>query len=697
VSDIAVLPEIRSRRRLPPVRAPTASEIAWLAVVPCTVVVVVAILLLGPPLGGLLFRTESPAFWEWIGHPPHPEPTENARYVLSLAGPLALTAAIVLGARGWQGGERPLLFRLSVGRRTSEALVVAFVVACVVVQHTMTYGADYGGPLRRVYFTAATLGAAVLLAVLLAAAVHSRGLGARAAAWVRERSSLRLACAGLALLVTATWLLTAIVWNRSAGGSNSAVSASMPFWLDETYAVLDGRTPLVNFTAQYSYLWPYVAALAMSAFGTTLGGFTTTMAIASGAVLLSVYGIMRRVVRNSVGAVALYLPFLATGFFMELGPLTNRYGPSNLLSEFPMRYGGPYLLAWLVARHVDGARPRRSLLLFAVAGLVALNNTEFGVAALGATLAALLWTRPDRSRRAVGRLLGACIAGVAGALAIVSVLTLLRAHALPQLGMLLTFAHIYGVVGWALLPMPTLGFHLVIYVTFVAAIVVATVRAVGRQDDVLLTAMLVWTGVFGLGAGSYFAGHSHPEVLIDLFSIWAFTIMLLLVAAVRSIRARPSRLPTIAEFAVLVGVGIAVCSIAQTPTPWSQVARIREHSTATPFWVRTAFERFVRRLTVPGEHVVILLTPSHKLAYDVGVVNVAPYVGNDSIPLERQLEQTLDIAEREHALKLFLASVPSDGYEAILRQHGFEPAAHGDDMEELIDRTPGVRRKPPPG
>ena len=88
---------------------------------------------------------------------------------------------------------------------------------------------------------------------------------------------------------------------------------------------------------------------------------------------------------------------------MEIGPLDNRYGPSNLFSMFPMRYGGPYVLAWLLVRHVDRLRPRRASLLFLAAGLVLLNNPDFGMPAFAATLVALLWTDGARGGRASAR------------------------------------------------------------------------------------------------------------------------------------------------------------------------------------------------------------------------------------------------------------------------------------------------------
>ena len=49
--------------------------------------------------------------------------------------------------------------------------------------------------------------------------------------------------------------------------------------------------------------------------------------------------------------------------------------------------------------------------------------------------------------------------------------------------------------------LPVIGISTVIYLTYVAAIRVATVRAVNGEPDRLMTGLLVWSGIFGLGVG----------------------------------------------------------------------------------------------------------------------------------------------------------------------------------------------------
>jgi hypothetical protein len=405
----------------------------------------------------------------------------------------------------------------------------------------------------------------------------------------------------------------------------------------------------------------------MALVGTSVAVYSAIMAALGGLTALALYATLRRVVRSSLAALALFVPVLATGFFMELGPLSNRYGPSNIFSMFPMRYGGAYLLAWLTVRHVDGAQPLRRALLFVAAGLALVNSPEFGIPAFAATLAALLWSG-ERSWAAGGRLVRDGALGLAGALAAVCLLTLAVAGSLPRFGWLFTFSRLWGIGGVTMLPMQPLGFHLALYVTFAAAIVVATVRTLGGERDRTLTALLAWSGVFGLAAGSYFAGRSHPEVLIDLFSAWALALALLVVVTVRAVRARGRA--TVADVAVLLGFALAVCSLAQVPGPAEQLQRIAHRDPAQTLRLPEA-RAFVASRTRPGERVAILTSLGHRLAYDTETVNVSAYTGMWQMPTIEQLRETARTLRREGGDKLFLGQYWWPEVEGGLRALGF--------------------------
>jgi hypothetical protein len=662
-----------------------AGSLAWLVAVPVALLALAAVLLLGPPLGRLLHAGGgSYTFWDELRWAVVSEPTEQGRFLLSLLAPLALAGALAAAAR-----RRPALppRLVAIGVPLAQALVLALIVVCVVVQQRLVYEVPIyqeGVSHRWRYFTPATLAAAALLTAAAAAALAREDLRARVAAWTRETDRRRLAALLLAVVFTVLWLLHAVDTDSSIMGTSSHQWNPAQFTLDETYAVLNGRTPLVDFTAQYGSLWPYVTVLAPLLFGTSFLAFSIAMCAITAVAMLAIYAVLRRVARNGVTALLLYLPFLATSFFMAGGTLTSRYTFGNYFGVFPLRYAGPFLLAWLLTRQLDGARAGRPWMLFAVAGLVVLNNVEFGLAALAATIAALLWTAPDRSVRALGRLAGHATLGLLAAYAAVATLALVRAGELPQLGRLLDYGRMYSVGGFGLQRLhSTLGLHLVVYLTYVAAIAMATVRALERAENRALTGMLAWSGVFGLGAGAYFMGRTHPELLVAMFSAWTLALALLTVAVLERLRERPAARPALGTLLVLAGMAVAACSLAQTPMPWTQLDRIAQDTPADPliegeaplpiyygaFLPDPATRTFFAPR--PGEPVAILLTTGHQIAHELGVVNVSRYTGLYSMVTRERLRTVVEDLRAEGGDTVFLPQASQQVYDT-LRGWGFE-------------------------
>jgi hypothetical protein len=646
----------------------TTSTAAWLCALPCALVVLLAIVVLGPPLGHLLHPAHAGyRFLRNFRPIVNPEPVEQGRVLIALAAPLLLSLTTIAAVRR----QPRIAARLqAVGVTAAQLALVGLLAACVAGQYAAHYGFRYTlVPLTITwtYLTPATLVAGAAIAALLALAAWRADVRALAHRALRETRERRTAAALLAVAITALWLAHAVNSDRSIANEPLMLRFHLEFTLDETFAVLNGRTPLVDFSPQYGALWPFLAALPLLAFGKTLLVFTLTMCSASAAALLAVYATLRRVTRSALSALLLYLPFLATSLFKVRGTLTNRDTFGAYFGMFPLRYAGAYLLAWLTARQLDrrDAQPGAPLALFVVAGLVLLNDLDFGLAALGATLAAFLWTTV-RSRAAVLRLAGAVAAGLAIAFALVSLLTLARAGSLPHLGRLTDYARMYAGGGFGMLPMhPLLGLHVAIYLTYVAAIGTATVRAAERAPNRVLTGMLAWSGVFGLGAGGYFAGRSHPEALIATFSAWALALVLLSVVALESLAAHPPRRrrPSVAALAALLGLGVAACSLAQTPTPWSQLDRLRaplapsaEAPTPTPLapLPGAAARRFVsaladgrgRFVVKRGAPVAVLMTLGHRVADAYGIVDVTPYTGWHSLETVERVEATLDALRR---------------------------------------------------
>ena len=665
----------------PSTHALTASEAAWLAALPCALVLLLVILVLGPPLGRALLepRGES-TIWQHFYDltAVRPEPVEQARYALALLGPLLASGAVLALARRRVRASLPPVATL-----LGQLALVGFVVWCVAYQRGFVYERAYMGgrpPGSTVYFTLATLVAAVAIALLTALALSHRATVARLARATRETAARRAAAIVVAALFVLAYLLSAFNTDGTINIAHAALWDHMTFWSDEAFSILAGHAPLVDFHAQYGQLWAYVAAAGLKLLGASLGVYAAIMLAGTAGAMAAVLATFRRLAGSSLLALALFLPFVATSFFMKIGPPENRYSPAGLFSLFPMRYLGAYVLLWLVVRRLDRGAARQPLLLLLLAGLVLINNPEFGLPAFGATLAALVWTAPHRSAAAFGRLAASAAVGLAGAAAIVSVLTLAVGGSLPHFGMLLTFPRIFGAEGFGLLAMPPAGLHLVVYVTFAAALVVATVRVVGGDEDRMLTGALAWAGVFGLGVGGYFLGRSHPHVLIDLFSAWALALALLAVVAVRAILRRPSRRPTPAELLVLVGVGVAACSIVQVPTPWSQIDRLGRTQPAD-VRISTAITDIVDQLTNKGEPVALLVKLGQRIAWELELEDVTPYANIDSMMTEEQWEETIAALERAGGRQVILAQETLFADQVDwLAEAGYRPAREARDL-----------------
>jgi len=602
---------------------------------------------LGPPLGRALFAPPaSTTIWPpfFTSHIAAPEPTEHARYVLALLGPPAACGGmLVLAGRRVRGQLATALAVLS------QVVLLALVAAGVTAQEQHVYGPRYtdrrGFSAVIALLTPATIAVAVTLALLAALALRRRELVVRTRRALRETPAKRAGAIAIAAGFVLLWLLSAFNTDATIERANQSVADNIAFWSDEAFAILNGHAPLVDFHAQYGQLWAYLAAGGMKLAGTSLAAYVTIMLAGTAGALTAIFATFRRLAGGAPAALALFLPFVATSFFMEVGPLANRYGPANLFSLFPIRYAGPFALLWLVVRRVQRRSARSAAPLLALAGVVTVNNVEFGLPALAATVLALVAAAPDRSPRALARLALDALAGLAAAVAAVCALTLAGAGSLPHLGMLLTFPRIYGAEGFGMLPMPALGLHLALYVTFAAALIVAVVRIVSAEPDAALTGALAWTGTFGLGTGAYFAGRSHPHVLVDLFSIEALALVLLLLVVVRAILSRPTRRPQLAELLVLAGMGVAVCSLAQTPAPWSQLQRLER---TQPRGERLAHiaTQVVAKLTHRGEPVALLLLLGHRIAYALGLDDVTPYANMESMMTRDQWRETIDALRR---------------------------------------------------
>jgi hypothetical protein len=655
------------------VRPLPADDAAWLATIPTAIVAVAAITLLGPPLGKALLAPQNVHFWPGFQYALSPEPVQLGRFLVAQFVPFVLAIFTVAGVR-WRAARAS---SMSDGLIVAvQAAAVAFAVACWLAQEE-ALGPLYPHRSPQIllrFFTPRTMivaGAGTLAIVL---AVRNARMRAQVLAWARESRGRRLAAGLVAIVAIVVWLLHGVYTEGTIGAAFREVEYHIQFTYDETFAVLDGLSPLVNYATQYGSLWSYAFAAGMSLIGPSVGVWVAMALLATGLGMLAVFAVLRWVAGTSVRGLLLFLPVLATSFFMLGGTLENRYTYANYFGTFPMRYAGPSILAWLVARHLGGARPRQCWPLFLLAGVVVLNNADTGIPALGATALALLWSGGRPTRASVARLAFEATGGLAAAFALVSLLTLARAGVLPDLGLLLRFSRLFAKAGFGLFAMPTIGLHLVVYLTFVAALGAATVRALRAEPDRLLTGMLAWSAAFGLGAGAYFAGRAVPENLVAMFFPWAFATALLLIPALRSLSTVPWRRPPVAAVACVFGFGVMACSLAQTPTPWGQLQRLQQ--TVPPILGEPLGEQFVARRVRRGESAAILLPLGHRIGAALGVTDVSPYSSFLSMPTAEQLNETLAVLRADGGRKLFIRPLDVEGEIAqALADAGFKLVA----------------------
>jgi len=610
------------------VRALTPDETAWIALIPCALLMLAAIMVLGPPLGRTLFRpgTGADVLWppHWGGTQGRPEPVKHGRYVLAVAAPLLLALAIFAVAR-----VRPRLSPRVAGGLVfaGQASVLAFVVVGVLNQRDVSTGHEI--------FTVRELAIAAALVAVGVGVLRWRRAVAWVAALARERRLMRVAGYAIAAVLAAMWVIEMV---KDDGLTEDVGDDNWP--TDGPFAVLNGRTPLVDVHLLYSKLLPYPTALVMRTFGANGLVVSTFLAVLTLASLVAIYAVYRRLV-GSVFALALFLPFVALSDATHVMPIP---------SIWPMRYFSAYLLAWLTARHIDRRSPRSPWVLFFVAGLAMIDMLDFALAATLASVAALLFARPPRSARDVLPLARSFAVGMLGAASAVTLFTLARAGEPPRFELLFEWSTIFTRLGLLSLPLPVPSVAFALYATFSAAIVVAAVRVVRRAGDVLLTGMLVWSGVFGLVASNYYVVRSDEIKLVAMFSAWGFALGLLTIVSVRALSARAWRLPTLAELLVLFGFALSICMIGRITSP---AQPIRELSRPTQTLYRLTAEELVAAYTHRGEKVAILLPESYRIAYELGLDNVSPYEMQNALVTLRQIRTEIKVIQREGVQALF--------------------------------------------
>jgi hypothetical protein len=657
----------------------SADDLAWLGVIGGAIVLAAAFLLLTSALAKLYPAPNYDVFAVWKPLI-QPEAREEVRSMLVLAATFAL-AGIVL-ALGTRGPARRWLDPLIVG---AQVIGIGLLVVAVLEQPQRSgFLIDYFKPYL---LSVPNLVAGVLIGLVLTAAAL-RWSGRLPPALVRAGERLRgrgAVAFAIAALATAVFVLPAVVTDATAGQAGQIAAGHIPVQAEDYFSVVNGRTPLVDYIAQYANLLPLALEPMLATFHSSLTSVSIALCMLSAIGLLAVFGVFREVTRGPWLALALYLPFLALALFPwnDSGPYRNF--DANYYGILPGRLFGPLVLAWLFA-----LSPRRRIpvwALFGFAGLVVLNNFEFGTPALLGLIVAMAvsWDRTEPLRERVSRIAVQGAAGLLGALVLVCAVILIRTGELPDPTLLTYWNRIFLRDSFGLVAMPSFGLQWALFATYAGALLMAAVRYVRDDPDRTLTAMLAFSAVFGLATGMYFVGRSSQFQLMLLFPAWGLALALVAWTAAGSLRtARGDRAALtrllLPACAALIGFGVMISAIGRVSPPWRQVDRLSKggpgaHDLLGP-------QHYVEAHTTPGEHVLIIgTTLDHRVADRAGVVNVSPLNGITALVSPPEADRALDQLEDAGGTEVFesVSNAPATGGLAfkvpelatILRQRGY--------------------------
>ncbi|MDQ3723752.1 MAG: hypothetical protein M3376_12000 [Actinomycetota bacterium] len=605
-----------------------------------------------------------------------PEPIEQQRYLVAVAAALVLPLLIALAAS-----------RASVRQRfpASAALPMQLGVVGLVV------AAWVADPRALERFLPATrdiwlVGAAALL-------IAGGLLRHRIAGWTQVSGHTWESASGLiALLATTILCLAGLYHDDDVVTSIAATGYHLPFTFSEVYAVAGGHTPLVDWTPQYTVLLPYLLAPFLDLRSYSIGSFTAAMVIMSTGALMMGYGALRLLTGRPLRALALYLPVLCVGLVPVFRVDDQAHTIATYFGVMPLRYAAPLacLLAVAAFARFGSGRRREWGLLGLLAGAVMLNNFEFGLPAAVATiLAAALCDMQSHTRnawrRTVLRASGWLTIGMILAVAGVVSLTLIRSGQLPDFGQLVYFSRQFATAGFFMLPIDTVfGLPGIILLTFVTAIALgATPVLLGdRAPDArsrVRTAVLVHTGVFGLGVYAYWVGRSADAVLAATFLVWAFALAALAFEGLRFARAfsatRRSGAPLYA-LAVSMFVVVGLAGFREATYGFDQLGRSMKHNGEIPIATQGAVVSFTRTCIAAGTNVGMFVPFGLRVADAANVRDRFPYNHPGSVVTQEQVDHAFDVLEEHDTQLIVTGAVPAE-LTSTMRRRGFRRLIRG--------------------
>lgn len=616
-----------------------------------------------------------------------PEPLEQLRYVLAATIPLAvagLTFLLVRSPRRPDAGWDPVI---ALGIFALQIAAVGFV------------GAAWGRQqLIYSFFAGWQAWTAVIVAVAVVAAIIKPGplaVPARLRA-LRTRPLPGWLPTALAGLFTLAAVSFAVFRDGNVVDTLELNVGHWPVFTEEITAVAQGRTPLVDFVPQYTSILPYLGIPFLDAFTPSLLTVSTFIATLSAIAFFSVYIAFRILTEHRWWACGFYIVFLSIAMYPNTQDGPHLHALVNYWGVMPMRYIGPFVTLAVLAWTLRAPSRPRFVALGLASGLSLLNNFEFGLPVLlGAILAVAAAGAPDRPLAIGARirdLLGVA-AGVAIAVVAFCSLTLVRSGELPDVWSLLAFARQFAAAGFFMLPMPGfVGLHTLIWATFVICIVVALVQALtstAREGAAgrVTVGLLAFSGVFGLGALTYYVGRSAPTVLIALFAAWAISLTVLTWEVVLRLRATQAgsmrQYVLLIPAVVLIGhLTLAATTLSDDRGVFGQPGRLLD-SGKERIYEQVPMRNFVADCTNDGEATMLLYPLGYRIAASAGVENWMPYNHPESIVTQQQVDRVGDVI-RDRGVSVVYSATLQPAMARKLRELGFRAVRFRQDTTGTI-------------
>jgi hypothetical protein len=481
-------------------------------------------------------------------------------------------------------------------------------------------------------------------------------------------------------------------------------------------AALNGRTNLVDYASSYNFLLNYLLEPIFRLFGLTPATYTMAMSVLTLIVMMMVFAIFKALTKSSWLSLGCFLPFCAISFFPMDQSEVSVYTFANYFAAMPLRYFGPVLAAFLTSWYLQRPSKGKMSVLFLTGGLSLVQNPDFGLSALVASLIAVLSSTAESihprgktgflfnlvpAKGKTASILSIFVGSVGLAIFLWVSFTFVRSGKFPDIGMLLLIRRLFVYFGFNMIPMDLWGIHWLLLLTYFSALFLVMVRHANRANFPVVSrgqadrltgkvtrlqeGMLLFAGIFGMGSGFYFVARSHIQVLIILFFAWGLTFTLLCLNLFWTgdrfrINQKPLILMAMPISVLLTTFCVFVGTIKFVPSPLSEMTRLSYAPTEYNQSMAKAVQ-FVKSNCPAGSKVGIVHILGYSIANLAGVKNVFPYDSPDMVLANQQVDTFVSALRAQNVEHVFLqkgtpgvASDNSAEFEQALENAGYHCA-----------------------